>query len=263
MSKYAVMPMTDYEGICNAVRAKTGGTAKLKSSEVKQEIEGIQTGSTPVVQPLTVTENGTYTAPDGVDGYNPVTVNVAASGGDDGSLKAVIERTVTEITLPSDLTSIGISAFYNCTKLALTSLPDGITSIKTWAFYSCTNLALTSLPDGITSIDSNAFYNCTKLALTSLPDGITSISSSAFYNCTKLALTSLPAGVTSIGSNAFFRCSNLTEITFKGKPNSVHGSAFSGCTNLLTINVPWAEGEVSNAPWGATNATINYNYTGG
>lgn len=29
-----------------------------------------------VVQPLEVTENGTYTAPDGVDGYSPVTVNV-------------------------------------------------------------------------------------------------------------------------------------------------------------------------------------------
>jgi hypothetical protein len=33
-------------------------------------------GSDPVLQPLTVTENGTYEAPDGVDGYNPVTVNV-------------------------------------------------------------------------------------------------------------------------------------------------------------------------------------------
>jgi hypothetical protein len=38
--------------------------------------------------------------------------------------------------------------------------------------------------------------------------------------------------------------------------------AFSGCANITTINVPWAEGAVENAPWGATNATINYNYTG-
>ena len=35
----------------------------------------------PVVQPLEVTENGTYTAPDGVDGYSPVNVNVAGGGG--------------------------------------------------------------------------------------------------------------------------------------------------------------------------------------
>ena len=35
--------------------------------------------ATPVIEPLEVTENGTYNAPDGVDGYSPVTVNV--SGG--------------------------------------------------------------------------------------------------------------------------------------------------------------------------------------
>lgn len=41
-------------------------------------------GEGAVVQPLEVTENGTYTAPDGVDGYSPVTVNVASSGGGGG-----------------------------------------------------------------------------------------------------------------------------------------------------------------------------------
>lgn len=36
-------------------------------------------GSAPVIQSLSATANGTYTAPSGVDGYSPVTVNV--SGG--------------------------------------------------------------------------------------------------------------------------------------------------------------------------------------
>lgn len=35
----------------------------------------------PIIEPLEITENGTYTAPDGVDGYSPITVNVANSGG--------------------------------------------------------------------------------------------------------------------------------------------------------------------------------------
>lgn len=35
----------------------------------------------PVIQPLEVTANGTYNAPAGVDGYNPVSVNVSGSGG--------------------------------------------------------------------------------------------------------------------------------------------------------------------------------------
>jgi hypothetical protein len=40
------------------------------------------TASGAVVQPLSVTGNGTYTPPNGVDGYAPVTVNVSG-GGDD------------------------------------------------------------------------------------------------------------------------------------------------------------------------------------
>ena len=36
----------------------------------------VPTGGTPVINPLSVTENGTYTAPTGVDGYSPITVNV-------------------------------------------------------------------------------------------------------------------------------------------------------------------------------------------
>ena len=82
-------------------------------------------------------------------------------------------------------------------------------------------------------------------------------------NRSAVTLASLPEGVTSIGSNAFRSCTGLTTLTFKGTPTSIVSNTFSGCTNLTIINVPWAEGAVANAPWGATNATINYNYTEG
>ena len=165
-------------------------------------------------------------------------------------------------SLPGGLTTIETNAFSECRQLALTSLPNGLTSIKGGAFRGCTQLALTSLPDGLTEIVGSAFYGCGQLALTSLPNGLTKIDTYTFYYCTNLALTSLPSGITSIGNNAFYGCTNLTSITFTGTPTSIGSNAFSGCTNLTTINVPWAEGEVANAPWGATNATINYNYTG-
>ena len=163
----------------------------------------------------------------------------AGGGGDDGSFKAVIERTAVNPTIPSDLKSIGKYAFYNCNKLALTSLPAGVTSISDYAFFNCVPLALTSLPAGVTSIGQYAFYNC------------------------NIALTSIPAGVTSIGYCAFQNCKGIKKLTFDGIPTgTISASAFIGCTNLTVINVPWAEGAVPNAPWGATKATINYNYTG-
>ena len=139
----------------------------------------------------------------------------------------------------------------------------GYTKIRDNAFSGCNKLALTSLPDDIVSIGVGAFLNCLSLAITSLPDGLMSIGGEAFNNCPNLALTSLPDGLTSIGDFAFGRCTGLTSLTFMGAPTSIEPYAFDGCENLTTINVPWAEGAVANAPWGAANATINYNYTGG
>lgn len=139
-------------------------------------------------------------------------------------------------------------------------LPNA-TSIKLYAFMKDNVLTNIEMPK-VTSIGNSSFMNCKNLVLTSLPSGLTSLDSYAFANDSKLAITSLPSGLTSIGDYAFAACYKLTSITFEGKPNSISGTAFNNCVNLTTINVPWAEGEVANAPWGATNATINYNYTG-
>ena len=114
---------------------------------------------------------------------------------------------------------------------------------------------------GYTKIRDNLYVGCTNLAHVSFSESLTSIGESAFNSCSNLALTSLPAGVTSIGSYAFSGCTRLTSITFKGTPTTIASSAFNSCTNLTDIKVPWAEGAVANAPWGATNATITYNYT--
>ena len=138
----------------------------------------------------------------------------------------------------------------------------GHTAVRDYAFQNCNNLRSVSLPSSITKIGMDAFSGCTVLTLTSLPSSVEGISSRAFSGCYSLALTSIPSSVKRIDYNAFGQCEELTSITFEGTPISIHGGAFNGCTNLTTINVPWAEGAVANAPWGATNATINYNYTG-
>ena len=81
----------------DAIRAKTGGTADIPwdmDTGFAGAIGTIPTGGAdPVIQPLSVTANGTYTAPEGVDGYSPVTVNVPSSGGG-GSLPSASPKEV-------------------------------------------------------------------------------------------------------------------------------------------------------------------------
>ena len=67
-------------GIANAIRGKNGETTTYKPSEMAAAITAISGGADPVIEALSVTSNGTYTAPDGVDGYSPVTVNVPQDG---------------------------------------------------------------------------------------------------------------------------------------------------------------------------------------
>ena len=215
----------------------------------------------------TTIEGKGVTVPDGtlLDGMAALIDAIEAGGG--GATEPYIEEVYDGNGELIDVTFHGYTiirkyAFYSCSKLALTSLPSGLTSIGTYAFRSCSKLALTSLPSGLTSIGAHVFDGCSSLALTSLPSGLTSIGTYAFNSCSSLALTSLPSGLTSIGHYAFRNCSKLASLTFEGTPTSISSTAFSECTNLTTINVPWAEGAVANAPWGATNATINYNYTG-
>lgn len=171
-------------------------------------------------------------------------------------------NSLTHVNLPAELTRICERAFLQCAYLEHAPIPDGVTRIDTMAFSGCQRLVLNALPSGVESLGNSAFRECKKIALTALPEGITIIPTQSFSGCIALAITSIPAGVTDVLQQAFYNCTGLTTITFKSKPSQIYSDAFSGCTNLTTINVPWAEGAVANAPWGATNATINYNYTG-
>lgn len=170
------------------------------------------------------------------------------------------------MALIEKLNAIGDAIRFQTGKTDMLTLDEMATEIKaiqggtgTEKFFE-DQYQYVELPNA-TKIKTYAFYYDTKLKYINMPN-VTSIGGGAFYNCTNLALTALPAGLTDIAARAFYGCTGLATITFKGTPTSISSSAFEDCTNLTTINVPWAEGAVANAPWGATNATINYNYTG-
>ena len=145
---------------------------------------------------------------------------------------------LTSVTLPAGVTSIGKYAFSGCSSLTSVTLPAGVTSIGVAAFERCSSLTSITLPAGLTSIGGGAFQGCSSLTSLTLPAGVTSIGGSAFSGCSSLTNVTLPAGVTSIGGFAFSGCSSLTSITIPNSVTSIGNWAFNGCSSLTSITIP-------------------------
>lgn len=117
---------------------------------------------------------------------------------------------------------------------------------------------------GMTGVPSNYFTGLTGffqyVEEIYLNEGITKIYGYAFSSQLTIDELAIPRSVTEIRDSAF-SMAMIPSITFKGTPTTIGTSAFSSCITLANIYVPWAEGEVAGAPWGANDATIHYNHT--
>lgn len=150
--------------------------------------------------------------------------------------------------------------------MATGNLPEIInlknaTTVSAYSFYGCKMKEV--LMPNVTIINIYAFSYCINLQKPGFSEGLTEIKGNAYSACSKLNNVTFPQTLKTIGTYAFSSCKSIQTVTFKSKMSSIAKNAFSGCSGLQTINCPWAEGEVADAPWGATKATIVYNYTGG
>ncbi len=145
---------------------------------------------------------------------------------------------LTSITLPEGVTSIGVWAFHDCTSLASITLPESVTSIGGGAFWGCTSLKSITIPESVTGIDSYTFADCTSLSSITIPQGVTSIGNDAFSDCTSLSSITIPQGVTSIGGGVFWGCTSLVSITIPESVTGIDSYAFADCTSLESVTIP-------------------------
>ena len=159
-----------------------------------------------------------------------------------------------EIVLLS-MKKLSSSALSN-TKIVRVNMPQ-LTTVGIYAFQYCRNLEEIHFAS-LKTIDQLVFNGCSSLKTIDIPNLVT-IGNSAFANCTSLEELELPASVRTIDTNAFGSDTSLRTVIFRSSTmNSIAYNAFNKCTGLTDIYVPWAEGAVAAAPWGATNATIHY-----
>ena len=167
---------------------------------------------------------------------NPI--DYAYSGG-----VSVIENLV----ISDAVTSIGASAFAECTGLTSITIPNNVTSIGVGAFAACSGLTSMVVASGNTKYDSRG--NCNAIIETStntliagcqntiIPNSVTSIGLGAFLGCTGLTSITIPSSVTSIGDGAFQSCEGLTSIEIPNSVTSIGQAAFYGCTGLTSVTI--------------------------
>ena len=147
-------------------------------------------------------------------------------------------KSLTSLTLPSSLQSIGDSAFWNCSSLTSLTLPSSLQSIGDSAFWGCKSLSSLTLPSSLQSIGDSAFYGCNSLISLTLPSSLQSIGDRAFLGCTSLSSLTLPSSLQSIGDRAFYGCKSLTSLTLPSSLQSIGNWAFYGCNSLTSLTLP-------------------------
>lgn len=146
---------------------------------------------------------------------------------------------LTSVTLPEGLKTIGIRGFDVCTSLESINFPSTLTSIGDYAFALCAALkGEIALPAGVTSLPIGAFAYCESITSLTLPSTFKTIGIETFLNCKSLETVNLPNGLTGIGESAFSVCGKLVSITLPQSLTDLGGNVFSGCSSLKSIAIP-------------------------
>lgn len=172
-------------------------------------------------------------------------------------ITGMITGAIDSIKIPNGITAIRDQAFVELSGLKSIDIPNTVVSIGASAFQE-TGLESVIIPDSVTSIGNFAFVSCGNLTAVHIGSGVTDIGLQAFaYSA--IEEIHIPASVQGSMHSVFAYCANLRVVRFHGTPANVLNNTFNSCTAITDIYVPWSEGEVLRAPWGATNATIHYN----
>jgi len=223
--------------------------------------------------------------PDPNDSYNTVVSGAPSSPfttTSDGTAEGVFITGYTgsggAVTIPGTInsktvTGIANSAFYGQTSLTSITIPDSVGSIGSIAFNNCSNLTSASIGSGVSSIGDEAFTSCSKLTTitVSAQNGYYTAVGNVLFNAgqttliqypTASAATSytIPSGVTTIQDYAFAYSPNLTTVTIPSSVSNLEATAFGFDFSLSSAvfqgNAPTMGGNVFISAAG--NFTVTY-----
>ena len=204
-----------------AFRGCSGLTSVTMPSSVTSIDGSAFSGCSGLTEIVVDSANGVYASEDGVLYDKTESELIQCPAGKAGAL-----------TIPFGVTSIGSSAFSDCSELTSVTIPSSVKSIGS-AFPGNSRLTeiVVDSNNKVYATEDGVLYNKTKSELIQCPAGktgtltipssVTSIRSSAFYGCSGLTSVTMPSNVTSIGDYAFYECSDLTSVTLPSSVTSI------------------------------------------
>ncbi len=166
-------------------------------------------------------------------------------------------KTMTSVTYPATVTTIGENAFTGCESLKHFTISPQITFIAKSAFEN-SGLEELTIPATVANIGDDLcknckvlkrviienkqiteeqFANCPALESVTISDNVLTIKKKAFFKCTKLGAIELPQSVTMIEEKAFSGCIGLTEFHTSANLQVIRDEAFLNCSNIKTIDL--------------------------
>ena len=201
-------------------------------------------GGSAVIESLSVTQNGTYTAPSGVDGYSPVTVNVSGGVTPTGTKQISITENGTITEDVTNYANAEITVNVSGSSVTAQDIYDGlfpvgdvvISDIQSTGISLQGNTRITSFKS--TSLKSflvSAFLKgCTALEEFELTATVGTMQGNFVEGCTALKTIKIPNLNTTFPIQGAKGCTNL-EFADIGNASQIIANAFNGCTKFNTL----------------------------
>ena len=173
----------------------------------------------------------------------PKVLDIQAGGNSDNKFTQLVDKSIVTVTAEdlTGATKIGDYAFFNCDSLTTITIPNSVTSIGRNAFanqyQNYSSLTTITIPNSVTSIESNAFNNCDSLTTIIIPNSVTEIGAYAFNNCSSLNSVILSNAITELNNGVFYKCRSLTTITIPNSVTSIRNQVFYSCKTLTSMRI--------------------------
>lgn len=138
-----------------------------------------------------------------------------------------------------NLTEIGDEAFYLCQVIVDVQFPATLQRIGKKAFASCYSLYSAKFRGGnaLTDVGDSTFCQCTKLRVLVYNKRCQTIAPYMFHKCEALTMVDSIGSVRHIGAHAFHNCIAMTEFPWNNALETVGEGAFYNCEKLGSIHL--------------------------